>query len=104
MRIIIAIITAATNPPPDDLHLTDAQPGKLTFNWSSVISNNCSIPLYNITSDCGICPTVTNITTVTCSDLQLTTNVDTCHFRVSTQTCNLTGNLSSSVTVTLKGT
>ena len=48
------------------------------------------------------CPTATNKTTGTCSDLQLTINPAVCHFRVGSQTCSLTGNLSSPVTVTLK--
>ena len=97
-------ITTATNlyPPPDDIYLADARPGTLVFNWIPVISN-CSMLQYNISSDCGTCPTVTNATTAICSDLQLTTNASLCHFRVSSRACDLLGNPSSSFAVNLKG-
>ena len=58
---------------------------------------------YSITSDCGACPTITNATTATCSDFQLTTNPKLCHFSVSSRACNLIGNPSSPTLVTLKG-
>ena len=91
-------------PPPENLSLTDAQEGKLMFKWSSVRSNSyCNIPQYGITSDCGVCPTITNMTIATCSDLQLSTNAVTCHFQVSTHACNLIGNPSLAIRVTLKG-
>ena len=98
-------ITTATNlyPPPDSLYLTDVQPGKLVFNWTPV-NSNCSTLQYNITSNCGTCPTVTNATTAICSDLHLTTNASLCHFRVSSHACGLVGNPSSSFAVNLKGT
>jgi hypothetical protein len=74
------------------------------LNWTPVTSN-CSMAYvqYTISSDCGTCPTVTNMTTVTCSDLKLTTIAVLCHFRVS-RACGLVGNLSSPIVVTLKGT
>ena len=57
---------------------------------------------YNITSDCGTC-VITNMTTATCSDLQLSTNASVCHFRVSSLVCDQAGDPSSPVAVTLKG-
>ena len=65
--------------------------------------SNCSTLQYIIASDCGVCPSVTNMTTATCSDLQLTTNAVLCHFRVSSRACDLVGNPSSPTAVTLKG-
>lgn len=90
--------------PPDNIHLADAQPGILVFNWTPVISN-CSIAFlqYSITSDCGACPTHANMTTATCSNLQLSTNAVMCHFSVSSRACGLVGNPSSPAAVTLKG-
>jgi hypothetical protein len=89
---------------PENPSIADAQEGKLVFEWSSVRSNDyCNVPQYSITSDCGICPAITNITTATCSGLQLSTNATMCHFRVSTRACNLTGNPSPPLAVTLKG-
>ena len=97
---------AATNlyPPPDNVYLTDAQPGTLVFNWTPVIFN-CSMAFlqYSITSDCGVCPTVTNLTTATCSDLQLSTNAVMCQFTVSSHACGLDGNPTSPTAVILKG-
>ena len=90
------------HPPPDNINLAEVQPGKLIFNWTSTIST-CSTVQYNIASDGGSCPVVTNMTTVTCSDLQLTANANVCHFRVSNRACGLVGTSSSPVAVTLKG-
>ena len=74
------------------------------FNWTPVISNCSTLYVqYNITSDCGICPTVTNIATATCSDLRLSTNAVVCHFSVSSRACGLVGNPTSPTEVTLKG-
>ena len=104
--IIVIIMTAtAANPypPPNDIYLADVQPGKLVFNWSSVTSRNCGILQYGIASDCGTCPTFTNMTTATCSDLQLTTNSASCNFRVSSHACDLVGNTSPPIVVMLKG-
>ena len=99
------IIVANLYPSPDNINLADVQPGKLLFNWTSVISN-CSTLQYNITStsNCGTCTAVTNTTTViaTCSDLRLTTNAVTCHFRVSSHACGLVGNPSSPIALILK--
>ena len=92
-------------PPPNDINLADVQPGKLIFNWTSVISN-CSTLQYNIasTSDCGTCTVVTNTTafTAVCSDLLLTANAIVCHFSVSSHACDLIGNPSVPFEVTLK--
>jgi hypothetical protein len=113
MHHFLLKITTAINlyPPPDNINLADVQSGKLTFNWTSVISD-CSTArlqlLYNITStsDCGTC-TVTAVTpttvTATCSNLLLTTNVVTCLFKVSSHVCGLIGNPSSPIELTLKG-
>ena len=87
--------------PPDNIYLADAQPGALVFNWTAIF--NCSTLQYTIASDCGACPTVTNMTTAICSDLQLTTNAVLCHIRVSSRACNLVGIPSLPIGVTLKG-
>ena len=92
------------HPPPSDVHLADVRPGQVTFTWTSV-SSSCSSLYYNITSDCGVCPTTgtTNMTTATCSDLQLSTQPVVCTFRVSSVVCDLTGNPSEPVVVTIMG-
>ena len=96
------IIATNRYPSPANIYLTDAQPGTLVFNWTPVITN-CSTLQYSIISDCGTCPTITNATTAICSDFQLTTNANLCNFSVSSRACDLTGNPSSPIVVTLKG-
>lgn len=85
---------------PEYVYLANVQPGRLVFSWTA---SNCSSLLYNIISDCGICPSVTNKTTATCYDLQLMTNASTCHFRISSFVCDLAGNPSFPIPVILKG-
>ena len=95
----------ATNPypPPNDVHLADVRAEQVTFTWTSV-SSSCSSVSYGITADnCGICPATTSTTTVTCFDLQLSTEPVVCTFRVSSVVCDLTGNPSEPVVVTIKG-
>ena len=87
-------------PPPEEIYLVDIQPGRLIFSWTA---SGCSIVWYDVTSDCGICTVVINTTTAMCSNLQLSTNARLCHFRVSSVACDLNGNPSSPVAVTLKG-
>ena len=92
MNLLSCIIATNLYPPPDNIYLADAQPQKLVFSWTPAIPN-CSTLQYSITSDCGACPTVTNMTTATCSDLQVSTNAVLCHFRVSTYACDFVGNI-----------
>lgn len=88
----------------DNIYLADAQKEKLVFSWNSLgnVSNNCSALKYNITFDCGTC-TITNMSIVTCSDLQLTSNAVVCNFSVNSVVCNQAGDPTSPVSVTLKG-
>ena len=69
------------------------------------VISNCSTAFlqYSIASDCGACPTHTNTTTATCSDLWLSPNAIMCQFSVSSHACGLVGNPTSPIAVTLKG-
>ena len=64
-----------------------------TFSWSSVVLD-CPAMRFNIlASNCGSCPTTTNHTTVTCTDVP--TNHSTCTFAVQTVICgNISGKFS----------
>ena len=90
-------------PPPDRVYMSNADfvTGHLTFNWSSV-SPDCprSSIHYNIlASNCGSCPTTTNHTTVTCTDVPII-NGSMCTFAVQTVVCgNITGNRSVPIRV-----
>ena len=53
----------------------------LVFDWSDPVAPDCSAIHYNVlSSDCGSCPTTTNHTTVTCTDVP--TKDSTCTFAV----------------------
>ena len=74
----------------------------ITFMWTPVFPN-CPSAHYNIlASNCGSCPTTTNYTTVTCSDVP--TDGRMCTFAVQTMVRgNIVGNVSNSVSVLLRG-
>ena len=71
--------------------------GKLTFSWSTV----CPAIRYNIlASNCGSCPTTTNYTNVTCTDIP--TNNSVCIFTIQTVVCgNISGQMSYPVMVSV---
>ena len=89
-------------PPPNKLYLSTANfvSRRLTFTWSPV-APDCPAIHYNIlASNCGSCPTTTNHTTVTCTDVPI--NQSTCTFAVQTVLCgNLIGNLSDPINTTI---
>ena len=71
---------------------------QLTFSWSPV-APDCPAVHYNIlASNCGSCPTTTNHTNVTCTDV-LTDNNE-CNFAVETVVCgNITSNFSNPISI-----
>jgi hypothetical protein len=73
---------------------------ELTFSWSPV-APDCPAIHYNIlASNCGSCPTTTNHTNATCTDVH--TNNSICTIAVQTVVCgNITGNISDPVSITL---
>ena len=89
-------------PLPDDVHITAIDIGsrQLHFKWSPV-APDCPAIHYNIlASNCGSCPTITNHTTVTCTDVP--TNGSTCTFAVQMVVCvNVAGNLSDPISIIL---
>ena len=72
----------------------------LTFHWKRT-ATDCSTVHYNInSSNCGSCPTATNRTSVTCTNIP--TNGGECVFAVSTVVCeNIIKNQSGKINVTL---
>ena len=73
---------------------------QLTFVWSPVVSD-CPATHYNIlASNCGSCPTTTNHTNVTCTDV-LNDGI-VCTFTIQTVVCeNITGNISYQIRVNI---
>ena len=88
-------------PPPNNLHITTANfiSKTFTFSWNPV-SPGCPMVSYNIqASNCGSCPTTTNHTNITCTDIPI--NGSTCAFAVQSVICgNPPGNFSDLISVT----
>ena len=86
--------------PPDRLHMSNANSvtRQLTFNLYSA-APDCPSLHYNIlASNCGSCPTTTNHTNVTCTDVP--TDGSECIFAVQTVVCgNISGNFSSPINI-----
>ena len=89
-----------------NISIVDNIPGQISFTWIHGTSNNhCSAIHYNIlSSNCGTCPTTTDHTTVTCTDVP--TDGRVCTFTLQAVFCGtVVGNWSESLNViTLKGT
>ena len=85
-----------TSPNVVSVNQTDLVSKQLMFVWSPV-APDCPTVHYNIlASNCGSCPTTTNHTTVTCTDVP--TDGSTCIFAVQTAVCgNIVGELSDTI-------
>ena len=71
---------------------------KLTFSWS-MASSDCPAIHYNIlASNCGSCPTTTNHTNVTCTDVPTNDSI-ICIFAIQTIHGNTVGNVSDPIRV-----
>ena len=58
----------------------------IIFNWRPFnISTYQAIPYNILASNCGICPTTTNLTTVTCTDVPI--DATNCHFTLIPTIC-----------------
>ena len=94
-------------PSPNMIYasLVDTVSRQITFTWSSV-TPECTTIQYNIlTSNCGSCPTTTNHTTVTCTDVPTAAdNATTCTFAIQAMNCEIImGKFSKPITVLLRG-
>ena len=84
-------------PPENVIWTTNYLPSNMiTFTWNTN-SPDCPAIHYNIlASNCGSCPTTTNYTTVTCTDVP--TDGSMCTFAVQTVVCgNITGESSQAL-------
>ena len=87
---------------PDKIYISKVgfHPNQLTFQWNSV-APDCPAIHYNIlASNCGSCPTTTNHTSVTCTEVPTNDSIWT--FAVQTVVCgNITSNISDPINITL---
>ena len=75
-------------PPPLNIHVEDIAPQQLTFSWIGH-NTSCDTLHYNIMSrNCGNCPTSSNSTSVTCTNVIVKENVSMCSLAVQTVVCN----------------
>ena len=97
-----AIITAGHLSPPNKLFINSANfvSRRLTFSWSPVAPDCPDIHYIILASTCGSCPTTTNHTNVTCTDVPTENSV--CTFAIiQTVLCgSLVGDKSDPVIVT----
>ena len=101
------LLTVDGLSPPGDVRISnvDISLRQLTFDWN-LVAPDCSAIHYNIlASNCGSCPTTTNHTTVTCTDIINTTlhsHSTKCSFAVQTVVCgNVLGHTSNPLLVDL---
>ena len=98
--LYIYIYFAGPLPPPSRLYISAVDFGsrELTFTWSPV-AQGCPLHYNILSSNCGSCPTTTNTTIVTCTDVP--TDGSVCTFALQTVVCsNIIGNSSDPVNVT----
>ena len=86
---------------PLNVILVEASPRHLTFSWTP-ISNLCRVQSYIInSSNCGVCPNITNLTTVRCTGFEVSSD---CTFTVRTVVCdNIVGTVGTEISFTLHG-
>ena len=76
--------TALSSPIRLHLNKVDFQSNQLTFNWNPVAPDCQAVEYHILASNCGSCPTTTNYTSVTCTDV---TSDGMCIFFVETVVC-----------------
>jgi hypothetical protein len=98
---MVKYITDESLPHPNEVQISvDFSQRELTFSWSPV-APDCPAVHYNIlASNCGSCPTTTNHTNVTCTDVQRKGGL--CIFALQTVVCgNIIGNTSDPIAVSI---
>ena len=108
MRLYIRFY-ADTFPPPEEFSVPSIGPDEIAFSWSRVPHDGCPSFQYNTTSEnCGTCsPSLTTSNMTICANFsnELISNISlNCIFFVKSIICsNITGDLTSSLEVNLRG-
>ena len=92
------------SPKQPSLSLVDLELRQTSFTWSPV-APDCPAIHYNIlASNCGSCPTTTNHTNVTCTEIPFEQNGEICALSLQTVVCgNVTGNMSDAARGLFRG-
>ena len=100
-------IIADPLPPPMNVRLSSVNDGQISFIWDpDPLVSSCTALYYivNATDSCGVCPSNTTSTSITCTDITVSSNGQVCRFVVQTTVCDaITGMMSRSVEAVLKG-
>ena len=77
---------------------------RLDFTWDPV-QTTCPVVEYKVTTvNCGVCPTATHNTSITCVVDDVTTVIDNlCILSIQSVVCGVTGENRSNVTAPLRG-
>ena len=91
-------------PPPENVHLSKVDRNRLDFTWDPV-QTTCPVVEYKVNAvNCGVCPTATHNTSITCVVDDVTTVIDNlCILSIQSVVCGVTGENRSNVTATLRG-
>ena len=103
----MSFIYSPQDPPPslNNILLSKVDRNRLDFTWDPV-QTTCPVVEYKVTAvNCGVCPTATHNTSITCVVDDVTTVIDNlCILSIQSVVCGVTGENRSNVTATLRGT
>ena len=104
----LSFIYSIPDPPPslNNVRLSEVVRNRLDFTWDPV-QTTCPVVEYKVTAvNCGVCPTATHNTSITCVVDDVTTVIDNLHLcilSIQSVVCGVTGENRSNVTATLRG-
>ena len=105
--MLILILYSDLFPPPYNIILDYVGKAELTFRWSNVEHDGCSLFHYAVNGDnCGTCsPLSTTINSSTCNNFQdiLLSENNICNFTVSSVICDDIAGEKNFAVITLKG-
>ena len=89
---MITIIITDPPPPPENVHLSKVARNRLDFTWDPV-QTTCPVVEYKVTAvNCGVCPTATHNTSITCVVDDVTTVIiNLCILSIQNVVCGVTG-------------
>ena len=102
----LSFIYSTPDPPPsfNNVRLSEVDRNRLDFTWDRV-QTTCPVVEYKVTAvNCGVCPTATHNTSITCVVDDVTTVIDNlCILSIQSVVCGVIGENRSNVTATLRG-
>ena len=101
---VIAYVLTDPPPPPENVHLSEVDRNRLDFTWDPV-QTTCPVVEYKVTAvNCGVCPTATHNTSITCVVDDVTTVIDNlCILSIQSVVCGVIGANRSTFTAILRG-